>query len=158
MKTSHSAALALAGLAAGGLLLTGCAGTSQVSSKSEKAPIITKVRPHIGGGMMVIAPITVSFQDTGVATDYTLARGQSLVFVPTDASTIADWTVSSDPSGIVDFTAGGTRDGATFNPGIQAVGDGTTTVTITNAKDNSSYTFTVTVSGPSLAPGQVQNY
>jgi hypothetical protein len=158
MKRTHTAAVSLAGLAVGGLLLTGCAGASQVSSKSEKQPIITKVKPHIGGGMMVLAPIMVSFQDAGVATDYQLTRGRSLVFVPTDASTIADWTVTSSPSGVVDFTAGGARDGATFNPGIQGVGDGTTTVTISNPKDNSSYTFTVTVSGPSLAPGQVQNY
>ncbi len=107
---------------------------------------------------MVLAPLMVNFQDAGIATDYTLSMGRSLVFVPTDPASIADWTVASSPSGIVDFTAGGARDGATFNPGIQGVGDGTTTVTITNTKDNTSYTFTVTVQGASLAPGQVQNY
>jgi hypothetical protein len=156
MKKTHSAVLAVAGVAATGLLVSGCAATSHTSN----AQVQPKVShgPAIGKGSMVIAPIMVSFQDAGVATDYTLTRGQSLVFVPTDASTIADWTVTSDPSGVVDFTAGGTRDGATYNPGIQGVGDGTATVTITNSKDNSSYTFSITVSGPTLAPGQVQNY
>jgi hypothetical protein len=156
MKKTRSAALAVAGFAASGLLLSGCAATSQVS-KAHTVPNVAHI-PALGRGAMVIAPIMVSFQDAGVATDYSLTRGQSLVFVPNDASTIADWTVTSSQSGVVDFTAGGTRDGATYNPGIQGVGDGTTTVTITNPKDNSSYTFSITVSGPTLAPGQVQNY
>jgi hypothetical protein len=156
MNRKPTTALAVAGFAAGVLLLSGCTATAHATN-SQVQPKATHA-PAIGKGAMVLAPQMVSFQDAGIATDYTLARGQSLVFVPTDASTIADWTVTSDPSGIVDFTAGGIRDGATFNPGIQGIGDGTTTVTITNTKDNSSYTFTVTVSGPSLAPGQVQNY
>jgi hypothetical protein len=157
MNNQRAKLALIASLATTSLMLGGCAASAATSGTGSVAHSKVPV-PKIGHGMMVLAPLLVSFQDSGVATNYTLTMGQSLVFVPTNASTVADWAVTSSPSGIVDFTAGGSRDGATFNPGIQGVGDGTATVTISNSTDGSTYTFTVTVSGATLAPGQVQNY
>jgi len=55
------------------------------------------------------------------------------------------WQISSSDESVVSVEAGGERDGATFNPGGQALETGEATVTLTDSGGGDALEFTVTV-------------
>ncbi|MEN2741179.1 hypothetical protein ABCS02_25630 [Microbacterium sp. X-17] len=124
-------------VAVGTVGLSACAGSSSGGSTSSPTPTA------IGGNL--IAPVTMSANDLQGAT-VKLLVGQVLNIntgsLATDSysGTVADIHVAA-------FTAGYTKDGATFNPGVTGIAPGTTTVTMTNANGGiQPLQFTVVVS------------
>ena len=59
------------------------------------------------------------------------------------------WEISSDNEAVVTVEQGGERDGATFNPGGEAVGVGEATVTLTDTEGNpvADYPVHVAITG-----------
>ena len=55
------------------------------------------------------------------------------------------WEISSDNEAVVTVEQGGERDGATFNPGGEAVGVGEATVTLTDTAGGDALVYTVKV-------------
>ncbi|MGK9147623.1 hypothetical protein KXS11_08375 [Plantibacter flavus] len=89
----------------------------------------------------VIAPIIVQLADQDGRT-VTVGLDNVVDLVAVDPKA---WTATiADPS-IAEFVAGGTRGGATFNPGLQPLAAGTTEVTLKNGSDGSTVVFTLEV-------------
>ncbi len=93
-------------------------------------------------GSNVIAPIIV---------DVTTLEGQTVevgegnfidVLVPADSEAL--WTATVGDSMILTFVAGGTDGSAVFNPGFEAVGVGTTDVTMTDGTTTVKFTVNIT--------------
>jgi len=93
-------------------------------------------------GSNVIAPIIV---------DVTTLEGQTVevgegnfidVLVPADSEAL--WTATVGDSMILTFVAGGTDGSAVFNPGFEAVGAGTTDVTMTDGTTTVKFTVNIT--------------
>ena len=55
------------------------------------------------------------------------------------------WEISSDNEAVVTVEQGGERDGATFNPGGEAVGVGEAAVTLTDTEGGDALVYTVKV-------------
>lgn len=55
------------------------------------------------------------------------------------------WEITSDNVAVVTVEKGGERDGATFNPGGEAVGVGEATVTLTDTTGGDALEFQITV-------------
>jgi len=121
---------ALAGgiaIAASALVLTGCA--------SGSAPI--------GGD--TLPPITVSANDLQGAT-VEINSKQPLNIDTGDLPVDSYSLVSATPEGIVEFVAGHSDGSAEFNPGFNAVKEGTTEVVLKNAQGGiQDLTFTIEV-------------
>ena len=118
-----------AALAAGVLLagaLSACAGTG--SSDSSDA---------------VIAPVSVALSEVG-GTTVTVQVGNA-VNLTGDDETFADWTADIDDPDVVSFVAGRTDGTATFNPGLKALEEGDSDVTLTNSSTGQSVSFEVEV-------------
>lgn len=116
--------IAVATLASVGLVgLSACSGVS--GGGLSVAPSST----GIGGN--VIAPVTMSANDLQGAT-VDLLVGQVLNINTGDLATDSYTGKVADPK-VASFTAGYTKDGATFNPGVTGLAAGTTAVTMTNA-------------------------
>lgn len=89
----------------------------------------------------VIAPVIVQLADQDGRT-VSVGLGNVVDLVAVDPKA---WTAKiADPS-IAEFVAGGTRGGATFNPGLQPLAVGTTEVTLTNDSDDTTVVFTLEV-------------
>ncbi|WP_431031168.1 hypothetical protein [Plantibacter sp. RU18] len=89
----------------------------------------------------VIAPVIVQLADQDGRT-VSVGLGNVVDLVAVDPKA---WTAKiTDPS-IAEFVAGGTRGGATFNPGVQPLAVGTTEVTLTNDSDDTTVVFTLEV-------------
>ncbi len=87
----------------------------------------------------MIGPIIVGPDQTQV----TATVGRFVVFNVGDNP--GQWDIATDNADVVSVEKGGERDGATFNPGAQALSVGTATVTLTaNNLDALEYTITVT--------------
>lgn len=89
----------------------------------------------------VIAPVIVQLADQDGRT-VTVGLDNVVDLVAVDPTV---WTATiADPS-IAEFVDGGSRSGATFNPGLQPLAVGTTEVTLTNSSDDSTVVFTLEV-------------
>lgn len=110
------------------IALAGC------SSAASDAPI--------GGN--IVAPVTMSVNELQGA-EVDLLVGQVLN-INTDSLAEDSYTAKvADPS-VAEFVQGGDRDGATFNPGVTALAEGSTEVTMTNEQGGiQPLQFTVTV-------------
>ena len=62
-----------------------------------------------------------------------------------DDETFADWTADVDDPDVVSFVAGRTDGTATFNPGLKALEEGYSDVTLTNSSTGQSVSFEVEV-------------
>jgi ABC-type Fe3+-hydroxamate transport system substrate-binding protein len=93
-------------------------------------------------GSNVVAPIIVSVEDLD-GTTVDVNEGNFIdVNVPADTEGL--WTATVADSAILAFAAGGTDGSAIFNPGFEALGVGTTDVTMTDG--TTTVMFTVNVS------------
>lgn len=120
------------------LALTGCSSSSSEST-STPSPAATSAEPSAAASM--IGPIMVEPDQTEVEATV----GRSLNFNVGDNP--GQWDISSDNPAVVAVTKGGEKDGATFNPGGEALSVGTATVTLTDTESNLDamvYTITVT--------------
>jgi len=104
-------------LAASAFVLTGCTGS-----------------PAPGGDSGSIGPVVMTANELQGATVELSLSGHKTLDIDTESLDPASYSLGGfDPDGIVVFTPGGERDGATFNPGIEAEAVGTTVVTLTNS-------------------------
>ncbi len=87
----------------------------------------------------MIGPIMVEPSQTEVE----VTVGRSLNFNVGDNP--GQWEISSDNEAVVTVEQGGERDGATFNPGGEAVGVGEATVTLTDTEGGDALVYTVKV-------------
>jgi hypothetical protein len=62
-----------------------------------------------------------------------------------DEQTFTDWTADIADPQVVSFTPGRDDGSATFDPGLQAIGVGTSEVTLVNSSSHQTVTFTVKV-------------
>lgn len=96
----------------------------------------------IGGD--VIAPVTMSVNELQGA-DVELLVGQVLN-INTDSLAVDSYTGEVADSSVAKFTAGRVDGGAEFNPGVTALAEGSTSVTMTNEQGGiQPLEFTVTV-------------
>ncbi len=122
----------LAGIVVAAALLSACSTTS--SGGATASPI--------GGD--VIAPVTKNVNDLQGA-DVDLVIGQVLNINTGDLAVQSYWGKVADES-VATFVPGREDGGAEFNPGVEAVGAGSTTVVLTNQDGGiEPVTFTVTV-------------
>jgi len=130
MKT----ALAAAGAAA----LFALAGCSSSDSTAE-SPAATTPAATASPEASMIGPIMVEPSQTEVEATV----GRFLNFNVGDNP--GQWEISSDNEAVVTVEQGGERDGATFNPGGEAVGVGEATVTLTDTEGGDALVYTVKV-------------
>jgi len=89
----------------------------------------------------VIAPVIVQLVEQDGRT-VTVGLDNVVDLVAVDPTV---WTAEiADPS-IAEFVEGGTRGGATFNPGLQPLAAGSTEVTLSNDSDGTTVVFTLEV-------------
>jgi hypothetical protein len=126
------AIVALAGAAV--FSLSACSTASSTPESSETTE---------ESGSTVIAPVIVDVADLDGST-VDVQEGNFIdVNVPMDSEAL--WTAKIADEMILSFTPGGTDGGAVFNPGFEALGVGTTEVTMTDG--TTTVTFTVNVTG-----------
>lgn len=130
MKT----ALAAAGAAA----LFALAGCSSSDTTAE-SPAATSPAATASPEASMIGPIMVEPSQTEVEATV----GRFLNFNVGDDP--GQWEISSDNEAVVTVEQGGERDGATFNPGGEAVGVGEATVTLTDTEGGDALVFTIKV-------------
>ena len=124
-KTVAAAAIIVAALS-----LVGCAHTAPQPGPSASA------------GQQLPAPIIL--EPSALAGKQIRISLQIPLVVKVDATALATWTGTvADPS-VAAFTAGGERNGASFDPGFTAVKVGTTQATLTGP-DGKIIAFTITV-------------
>ena len=126
----------VAGSAVAVLALTGC------SSSSDQRP--SDVASSVGSdvqGANIPAPIVIEPSQTMVSATV----GDALDF--NVGAKPGKWDIESDDPTIVAVTKGGKNNGATFNPGGQALAPGTAKVTLTDTSGGSdAMVYTITVS------------
>lgn len=122
-----AAALLIAGVAVTGLAACSSGANGSDSSSSSSAQLV--------------GPIIADLNSmNGTTIDATVGRTIDLTG---DDTTFDQWTATTSTPGVVTFTPGGTKDGASFNPGLTVDAAGKTEVTLTNAKTGEKVTFTV---------------
>ena len=114
--------LVIAALAASVAGLTGCAST--------------------GGDAELPAPIIVTPQEAKGTT--VEVQSDTTLVIKVDGDVTA-WTGESSDPHVVEFVPGKVEGGATFNPGFEPHGEGTSEVSITDGATGDTYDFTVTV-------------
>ncbi|MCB0899088.1 MAG: hypothetical protein H6526_07235 [Actinobacteria bacterium] len=129
MKTALAAAGAAALFA-----LAGCSSSDTTESPAATSPAAT-ASPEAS----MIGPIMVEPSQTEV--DATV--GRFLNFNVGDNP--GQWQISSDNEAVVTVEQGGERDGATFNPGGEAVGVGEATVTLIDTEGGDALEFKIKV-------------
>lgn len=126
------AIVALAGAAV--FSLSACSTASSTPESSETTA---------ESGSTVIAPVVVDVAELD-GTTVDVQEGNFIdVNVPMDSEAL--WTATIADAMVLSFTAGGTDGSAVFNPGFEALGVGTTEVTMTDG--TTTVTFTVNVTG-----------
>lgn len=117
---ARTAAIVAAGIA-GAVILAGCtAGTNQVI-----APIMTDLNAIDG------ATVEVSV-------------GNVIVLTGDDENPTA-WTALIDDGSLLEFSPAEKTESAEFNPGLKALAEGTTDVTLSNTITEETVTFTVDI-------------
>jgi hypothetical protein len=92
----------------------------------------------------VIAPVTMDANDLQGAT-VDLVVGQVLNINTGDLA-VDSYSGEVEDTSVAEFVEGYERDGATFNPGVKALAEGTTTVVMSNSDGGiQDLTFTVEV-------------
>jgi len=129
MKTALAAAGAAALFA-----LAGCS-----SSDTTESPAVMSPAAIASPEASMIGPIMVEPSQTEV--DATV--GRFLNFNVGDNP--GQWQISSDNEAVVTVEQGGERDGATFNPGGEAVGVGEATVTLIDTEGGDALEFKIKV-------------
>lgn len=126
-KIARSAAVVLIA----GVALTGLAACSSNSDADDTQ----------SSSSQLVGPITADLNSiNGTTIDATVGRTIDLTG---DDSTFDQWEATTSTPGIVTFSKGYTKDGASFNPGLTVDAAGKTEVTLTNAKSGETVTFTV---------------
>ncbi len=124
--------------AAGAAALFALAGCSSSDTTAE-SPAPTSPAAEASTEASMIGPIMVEPSQTEVEATV----GRFLNFnVEGDPG---QWEIASDNEAVVTVEQGGERDGATFNPGGEAVGVGEATVTLTDTAGGDALEYTVTV-------------
>ena len=121
------------------LILSGCGASS---NSAEPAPSSSVATGGVGGPGMgtVVAPI---FVDPATVDGTTVSVPlDNVVVINVDDPTA--WTGKVDDESVATFTPGSADGTATFNPGVQPVTEGTTSVTITDGTGK-AHTFTLVV-------------
>jgi hypothetical protein len=118
--------------AAAVLTLAGCSSSDTTGSPT---PAVTSASPEAS----LIGPIIVEPSQTQVAATV----GRAIVFDVGDDP--GAWDIATDNEAVVSVQKGGERDGATFNPGAEALSEGEATVTLTDAEGMDALEFTITV-------------
>ena len=114
----------------------GLSACTPASSNSESSETTEE------SGSTVIAPVVVNVEDLEGTTVEVLEGNFIDVNVPMDSE--GDWTATISDGMILEFAAGGTKDGATFNPGFKALGAGKTDVTMTDGTTTVKFIVNVT--------------
>ena len=115
-----------------GVALTGLAACSSTSGGSSSAS---------SSSAQMVGPITADLKTiNGTTIDATVGRTIDLTG---DDATFDQWTATTSTPGIVTFTKGYTKDGASYNPGLTVDAAGKTDVTLTNSKTGETVKFTV---------------
>jgi len=91
-----------------------------------------------GGSTQIVGPVILDPAQSSAE----VAVGRTVVFNVEDPGA---WTMSADPSDLVELTPGGEKDGATFNPGAATLASGSVTVTLTNDTSGEVLTFAITI-------------
>ena len=95
------------------------------------APAAPSPAPSTPIGGDIVAPVTMAANDLqGASVD--LVVGQALNITTGDLA-VDSYTGEVADTAVATFVAGREEGGATFNPGVTAVAEGTTAVTLTNA-------------------------
>lgn len=116
-RTSFAAILLSAAVALG---VTACSSTEE-----QLPPIIVDISTV--DGTTVSVPVGGAVDLTG------------------DEKTYTDWTAQVADDKVVAFVPGKDEGGASFNPGLDALAEGSSEVTLTNSETGDSATFTVEV-------------
>lgn len=119
-------------LTASALALAGCAQTSGDHASHE---------PSASAG--VVAPVIVDLNDVD-GTTVEVAVGNT-IDITGDDETYADWGADIADESIVSFTPGKEDGSAQFNPGLDALAVGETTVRLDNTATDATVEFTVEV-------------
>ncbi|MGV1004264.1 MAG: hypothetical protein ACOYEV_05745 [Candidatus Nanopelagicales bacterium] len=120
------------------LAALGACTSSDDTSTTPAATEATTASPTDTTG--VIGPIVVEPGTTTLAA--TVGRALDIA-VEGDPGA---WEIASDNVGVLTVSQGGEKDGATFNPGAQAVMAGMANLTLTNTADDTTWQIAVTVS------------
>ncbi len=93
----------------------------------------------------VIAPVIVQLVDQDGRT-VSVGLDNVVDLVAVDPTV---WSAEIEDPSIAEYVPGGSRGGASFNPGLQPLAVGRTEVTLTNRSDDSTVVFTLeVVAGP----------
>jgi ABC-type Fe3+-hydroxamate transport system substrate-binding protein len=93
----------------------------------------------------VIAPVIVQLVDQDGRT-VSVGLDNVVDLVAVDPTV---WSAEIEDPSIAEYVPGGSRGGASFNPGLQPLAVGSTTVALTNRSDDSTVVFTLeVVAGP----------
>lgn len=90
----------------------------------------TSTEQSVGGD--IVAPVTKGVNDLQGA-EIELVVGQVLN-IDTESLAVDSYTAEIGDTKVAEFSQGGTKSGAEFNPGITALAEGTTTVKLVNAQ------------------------
>jgi len=130
-----SAAILAASVLAGCSSNAGAVSASSAASASASAAATTVTGTSTGsatGGTGVIAPIIINFSD-GTA-QFARVSLNNVVVINTSPAAVTSFTGDVGEPSIAKFVPGHVDASATFNPGIQPLAVGATTVTITNTE------------------------
>lgn len=150
----------VAGVLALGLTLASCSGGTTDTAEPDStvtqpsaAPDTTSPDPTMPGGAGKFAPVILNPADLTEGEVVEVMEGNGIdLTVDGDPSM---WTgESSDPS-VAEFTPGGVSGEATFNPGVQTVAAGETTITLTDGEMGKTITFVVSVTPSTIPDGAV---
>lgn len=116
------------------------AAASLGACSSDDSSTATTPAATDGTGAQVIAPVIVD----AATVDGTTVQVQLGNVVVVNADDPATWTGEVADTSIATFTPGSDDGSATFNPGVQPLHEGTTTVTMTDGTTTISFTLEIT--------------
>lgn len=123
------------------LLFVGC------TPAASDAPVAVEPAPAVSesSSTQAPAPTVVAAKDLD-GTTVPVVIGTALA-ITVDKGTEAQWTGTTADPDVASFSAGGTSEGATFNPEFVAHKTGTTAATLTGP-DGKQHAFTISVIAP----------
>jgi hypothetical protein len=121
------------------LALPACGGDDDSAATTPTTVVATG-----GSGVGNVLPPVV--EDLGTLDGKTVeVRLGGTIDLTGDEQTFTDWTADIADPQVVSFTPGRDDGSATFDPGLEAVGVGTSQVTLVNTSSHQTVTFTVKV-------------